>query len=429
MKITNQTIKEDSYTFVEKSESALVVAHITADLGPSTTVEHDVTRSLFCDLMLSGAGNMSRSKFLDAVSGAGGSICVRTHEGRIIITIETTEDRLPKILTLAKLMLTSPTFSASEISRAKETLKKQLKVAKEQARAMALTNLVRSFYSKTDRSYQFLPEEQLLALSSIKRNQLEQLYRAFLHSSWRVTIGSNAKCAFKIKKLLGRIHTSSETQIPTSSRTSPKSGSQLLFQQITSQQNIEVAIGQRLPLALDDTDYPAVSFALAVLGRWGGFSGRLMSTVREKEGLTYGIYAKAEAMERDTFGHWRIMTFFHPKDLERGIQLVLKEINKLHRSGITKEELARFKTILETSHVLLFDSLTSLTNTVHNFHSKNLSFEEYVSIMERMKELTVKDVNTAIKKYFSPATLSYSLAGNLKPLSSELKGLRISLKL
>lgn len=432
MNITYTSHLNQTYAAVEKPSTSLVMAHITADLGPTSSVVDDVARSLLCDLLLSGAGEMNREAFLDAVNGAGGSIAVRAHEGRITVTIETIESRLPKILTLMELMLLRPTFLETEIARAKENHKKQLKLAGEQARSMAQTNLICNLYREGDRYYQYTPAQELKVINAITKEQLQELHQRFLHLPWRITIGSNERAIAKIKKSLSKVQQNNEVAIasvfkPVSNASATKP--RFVTEQISSQQNIEVSVGHRLPLSLDEAEYPAVMFALAVLGRWGGFSGRLMSTVREKEGLTYGIYARTEAAERDVFGHWRIMTFFHPKDLERGIESVLREINKLKRSGITTAELLRFKNILATSHTLLFDSLATLTSTVHAYNTKNLSFAEYEDIMERMQKLTVKDINTAIKNYLDPNKLSYSLAGNFTDLGSQLKSLRNSLKL
>lgn len=429
MNITHTNTKNETYTLVGKPKTELVLVHITSDLGLTYGVEDEVARSLLCDLLFSGVKGMNRKEFLDAINLAGGSLAVRAIEGRLTITIETVKTRLPKILTLAELMLTSPTFPSKEITRAKETLKNQLRVENEKARVIAHTHLIRNLYSQKDRVYQYTPEEELSVVKNISNKQLRQLYKIFLTSPWKITIGGDEIVAKQIQKAISKIHINSKGAVKNKSQYCITTKAKLITHQITSQQNIEISIGQQLPLTFGDHDYPAVLFALAVLGRWGGFSGRLMSTVREKEGLTYGIYARAEASERDSFGYWRIMTFFHPNDLERGIKSVLREIDKLYRTGITPVELIRFKNILRTNHILLFDSLPSLINLVHSYQIKNLTFEEYINIMEKMQKLTTKEINVAIKRYLDPNTLTYSLAGNIADASSQLKTLKATLKL
>lgn len=427
MKIINTIHKNQNVTIIQKQNTPLVSVYLTAEIGLAQNVKDYAVRSLFCDLIMSGAGDLNREQFLDAVNGAGGSISARVNEGRLTITFETTESRLPKILRLAKLMLVEPNFASKEVARAKTNYMKQLRVASEQARTMSLINLIQLLYTPAERSYQYTPEQEIEVLKNIKTKDFCSMHKVFLFSPWIITIGTNHNAAPKIKNFFAKLaidagKTSCKSNIK-------KSNNKFVAYQITSQQNIEVSIGQRLPLTFKDDDYPAVVFALAVLGRWGGFSGRLMSTVREKEGLTYGIYARNEATEKDSYGHWRIMTFFHPSDLERGLQSVFREIIKLYKNGITKNEHLRFKKILETNHILLFDSLISLTKNIHAHQVKDISYAEYENMMQRMQKLTIKEINTAIKKYLDPNNLSCSLAGNLEPLSSQLKNIRRNLKL
>lgn len=436
MDIKNSTENGVTYAMVTKPSTTLVVVHISADLGIVLEAQESVTRSLLCDLLLSGAGAMTREAFLDAVNEAGGSIGVSESEGKITITVETIESKLPKILTLLKLMITKPRFDTKEITRAKETYKKQLKLACEQAKAMANLKLIQSLYQNTERAYQYTPKEEQAVINDIVRKDFLRLHDGFLKTDWVVTIGSNQACNKKVKAVVNGIRKSKSkfdtkaTEVASSPQlTTKKVSPKFTIEQISSQQNIEVSLGQRLNITLLDIDYPAVVFALSVLGKWGGFSGRLMSTVREKEGLTYGIYARAESVYPTEFGHWRVMTFFHPKDLEKGMQSVMREISKLYRSGITEIELKRFKTILQTSHALMFDSLTTLTGAVHAYSTKNIDFVEYEKILRNMQLLTKKDIDKAIKKYLNPTELSYSLAGNLAPLDLQLKTLCSSLKI
>jgi len=72
--------------------------------------------------------------------------------------------------------------------------------------------------------------------------------------------------------------------------------------------SVSVVFGQTTGLKYSDPDYQALRLATAVLGG-SGFSGRLMQTVRDKEGLTYGIYSAAS---NDTFadGDWKITATF-----------------------------------------------------------------------------------------------------------------------
>ena len=80
--------------------------------------------------------------------------------------------------------------------------------------------------------------------------------------------------------------------------------------------------------------------ATSVLGT--GFTGRLMSSVRDKEGLTYGIGA---SISDDTYndGAFGISASFAPQLLDKGLASTQRELRKWWRDGVRAEELAERK--------------------------------------------------------------------------------------
>lgn len=200
-------------------------------------------------------------------------------------------------------------------------------------------------------------------------------------------------------------------------------GKKLLLQSIASKQNIDLSIGSSLPLTISDDDLAPFTFGLAVLGKWGGFAGRLMSTVREKEGLTYGIYARFEGVSKTEAGYWRIMTFFAPKDVVQGINSTLREINKIHNSGITESEWRRFKNILQTGEVLVYDSLAGTVGFVHGALLSGLGFAEYKKYRECLYNCSRAEVNRALKKYLDPSNIVISAAGPVDKVAKDLKAI------
>ena len=89
--------------------------------------------------------------------------------------------------------------------------------------------------------------------------------------------------------------------------------------------SISVLLGQATGLRYQDADTVALRVGTAILG--SGFTGRLMSTVRDKEGLTYGIGA---GVSEDTFvdGAWSINAAFAPALVEKGIVSTRRELEK-----------------------------------------------------------------------------------------------------
>ena len=146
-----------------------------------------------------------------------------------------------------------------------------------------------------------------------------------------------------------------------------------------------------------------------------------MSTVREKEGLTYGIYARLEGFTKDEQGHVRIMTFFAPDKVVQGLNSTFREIENLYRKGVTKDEVEKFKVILGTQQTMLQDSIGRLLSDLHSYHFQDYTIAEMEARKAELDNVTITDINRVIKEYLDPTLFSVSGAGPINSLKAELK--------
>src|SRR6185436_8053425 len=157
--------------------------------------------------------------------------------------------------------------------------------------------------------------------------------------------------------------------------------------------SVSVVLGQASGLKYSDPDYQALKLGTAVLGG-SGFSGRLMQTVRDKEGLTYGIYSSTS---KDTFsdGDWKITATFAPALLEKGLAATKRELTKWYTEGITPTELdyrkanlvGSFKVSLATTDGMA----ASLLTAVHRGYDQTW-LDQYP---QKINALTLNEVNGA----------------------------------
>jgi zinc protease len=175
--------------------------------------------------------------------------------------------------------------------------------------------------------------------------------------------------------------------------------------------SVSVVIGQTTGLKYSDPDYQALKVATATLGG-GGFSGRLMQTVRDKEGLTYGIYSN---VTKDTFtdGDWRLTATFAPALLEKGIASAKVQLNKWYQEGITPAELDYRKTNLVGAFkvgLATTDGLAgALLAAVHRGYDQTW-LDQYPKVIEA---LTLDQVNGAVKKHLKPDDMFIIKAGTV----------------
>lgn len=407
-------------TIIQKV-SPIVTAYITVDLHAEQTTKDQTVQLMYGDALLSGAGKYDRSEFLGAVNLLGAGINISISDSYLNIKLTSTLSAFNKLLSLTEIMLTKPAFENKELVRIKKTTTNELHAAKEKSKGIASQGLRNTLYEKGDRRSSAQIDELIASVDTVTGKDLKKLHNKALGRSWTCSATGEASALSALEKMLTRIKTISEVSeeaIGIHKQNNPKKVA--ILKSIPSRQNIDLYIGAPLPITLHHPDYIPLSFAISVLGKWGGFTGRLMSTVRELEGLTYGIYARTDGFTGTEQGYWYITTFFAPDKTIQGLKSTYREILKLYRSGITKAELETFKTIALTQQTLLQDSPGSLLADLHAYHCQKFTLQEIKEHKARINTLTLNEVNEAIKTYLNPNTLTVSGAGPVNVVKNDV---------
>ncbi|MSU47055.1 MAG: insulinase family protein [Lacunisphaera sp.] len=174
--------------------------------------------------------------------------------------------------------------------------------------------------------------------------------------------------------------------------------------------SVSVLWGQATQLRYGDPDGLALRIGTTALG--SGFTGRLMANVRDKEGLTYGIYS---AVTNDTYadGDWRIGAQFAPELLEKGLSSTRRQLAAWHKNGITEAELASNKGKYVGSYKLGLATTGGMADAILNTMNRDLPLSFIDEFGPRINSLTLAQVNGAIEKHLDPAKMILIKAGTV----------------
>jgi zinc protease len=421
MKYSLEQLEKYTLAKISLSNSDLTTAYITADIQRETTLQEQATEEMFSAAIMSGCGNLNREQFIDKVKKLGAEISVSINDGRLTIKLQSRKDNFSPLLKLAKLMITSPAFTKPELKRIFVNTKNSLIESKEDSRSLAEAELRNCFYSHKDRKYTFSIDDLLNEIQVINTSHLNKLHDKFLKTIWTCSIAGNKEQLDDFTKFLESVKKPIKPQVSEYIHEPKPLKRHLKLKNIPSKQNIDFSIGVPIPITLHHPDFLPLSLAIAVLGNWGGFAGRLMSTVREKEGLTYGIYAKLDGFTDKEEGYVRIMTFFAPDKAKEALKSTYRELASLYQTGVTGEELDKFKNILQTKNALRKDSTVSLLGELHAYHCLGFSLDEMQEYKEKISQVSLSEVNDAIKKYLEPCNYTVSGAGPTQAVQKDLK--------
>lgn len=371
----------------------------------------DTALTLHTQLAFAGTKKYTQEALVHHLKQHGITLSVTHHNGVIHYACSMQQSKLPRALKVLHEILYEPTFPKKQFDEMRAVLYEKNRELTDDAKYIATTNFVNTLYDTADIAYTETPTIQKKNLAAIKKPLLRKLQRDILAGTWTVSVVGNTAAAQHVSRFAKTLaKTASTISRPDTTHTSlvPKTG---IYTTIPGKTNVELRIGNRLPITPHDDSYAALVFGLMVLGNAGGFSGRLMSTVREKEGLTYGIYTTTKHTARTSTGHWFVYTFFTGKDLQKGIASTMREIRTIVTKGVTEEEMTTFKEIITNTHLLAHDSNDARLTRYH--FSMLAGLDE--AALERQRAaflaLTRKEVHTALATYLDPDKLVISGAG------------------
>ncbi len=176
--------------------------------------------------------------------------------------------------------------------------------------------------------------------------------------------------------------------------------------------SVTLLIGQTSGLRYRDPDALALKVGTAALG--SGFTGRLMATVRDKEGLTYGIGAGTGG---DAFadGEWKVEGNFAPQLLDKGVASTRRELEDWYGKGITAAELERVKSNIVGSFKVGLTTTDGLASALLNAVHRGYDVSWLDEFPKRVGALSLQEVNAAIKKHLQPGKMILIKAGSVPP--------------
>jgi zinc protease len=158
----------------------------------------------------------------------------------------------------------------------------------------------------------------------------------------------------------------------------------------------------------DDPDWYAATVMNYVLGG-GGFGSRLMEEVREKRGLTYGVYSYLVPLDHAAL----VLASSSTVNAKAGeaLDIMRGEWKRMAERGVTEQELADAKTYLTGSFPLQFNSTSAIARILLQVKRDDLGIDYLDKRDAYINAVTPADVQRVAKRLLDPTTLLTVLVG------------------
>ncbi|WP_102109180.1 M16 family metallopeptidase [Oceaniglobus roseus] len=168
-------------------------------------------------------------------------------------------------------------------------------------------------------------------------------------------------------------------------------------------------------IARDDDDFFPAYVVNQIFGG-GNFSSRLMTEVREKRGLTYGIGTYLAPYDYGALVMGQAATA-NARAAET-VQVVKDEWARIAEDGVTQEELDDAKTYLTGAFPLRFDGNGPIADQIVGLQMQGLPIDYVNTRNDKIEAVTLDEANRVARRIYRPEDLHFFVVGQPEGLAA-----------
>ena len=369
-------------------------------------------------LMVRGTKNLTRQQLQDQLDKYRANLGASGSAGSATFSIRTQRTHLPAVLDLLRQVLREPTLPAAELDLLKQEWLASLEKAQSDPQALSIRSLRRKFrpYASDDPRYEPTIPEDIERVKAVSREKMQQLHSEYFGA----TVGELAVVGDFDGKQVEQLATAmlAGWQAAKPYEHIPQRGDfkvEATVEKIVTpdKANAVYVAGLVFPMTDADPDYPALVMGNHILGG-SSLSSRLGNRVRQREGLSYGVFSHFQALALDERGSLTIMAISNPANVGKVQTAIREEIELLLKDGVQAKELEEAKSgFLQSQKVSRTDDgrlariLASLAHA-----DRTMAFQE--GLEQKIEAITPAEVQETLRKHFDPKGLTIVLAGDFE---------------
>ena len=390
------------------SEAAVVELRIPA----GSTLDGDTPglARLTGQMLTRGSENMTFEQLNEELDSLGAALGVSTSREYVDVSIQCLREDVGRLIELMADFVLNPTFPEDELERVRAQSLNQLRRALDDTRAEASHRLRTMLYpAGHPLHHRAIGSEE--TLRSISRAQLVEFHRNTWTANGAIFAVAGGADPENVAELIeDAFRQWTPVDNPTRIRVDPVSAPDSQRREtgsIVGKSQADIAIG--LPaIERSHPDYEALRMANLILGRLG-LMGRLGANVRDTQGLAY--YAFSDLSAGLTYGRWSAQAGVNPENVDRAIEAVMHEVQRLREELVDPEELADGKSFMIGSLPIGLESSGAIVGTMLQIAWYDLGLDYVERLPERVGEVTAEQVQQAARKWLDPDRMAIAVVG------------------
>ncbi len=397
--------------------------------------------NLTAELLTEGTKNRKSTEINEEVEFIGASLDASAGSDYTTITLAVLKKDINKGFELFSDILLNPIFPQGEIERKSKLIKGLLRQREEDPSFLAerafkkevfgehpygrliegsvetIDNIKREDLVWFHSNY-FLPNNSILTVAGdLTSDELDALIKKYL-DEWNKAVNYHPPLIPPVK---GGTHT--PAPLSRGEVSSPLAGEGkgegILSEQKETKKVVKIdkdltqanIILGNLGISRDNPDYYAVSVMNYILGG-GGFSSRLMQSIRDKMGLAYDVHSFFTAYKEE--GIFQIGVQTKNESANTAIDEILKQIERIRKEDVSDQELSDAKSYLTGSFPRKLDTNRKIADFFAAVEFYNLSLDYIKKYPDYINSVTKNDVLRVARKYLDPKNYVLVVVANQK---------------
>jgi zinc protease len=383
----------------EKHDIPMVTVTVAVKAGNMTApVDNPGLASITASLLMQGTSKRTAGQISEKIDFIGGSLSTSGGDDFASASLKVLKKDLQTGLDVLSDVILNPVFDQKEIDRKVKAVLADIRRKKEEPSVVAYEAFQKAVFGKHpygitgDDESDFLPKmtrQNVLAFYSSRYSPNNAVIAVVGDVTEKEIVGllNNYLRPWQKKDLLPP----EPVQTPRIDKTTVQK-----IQKNVTQANI--VIGHR-GISRENPDYYAVLIMNYILGG-GGFSSRLVDTIRDNRGLAYDVHSLFSAQKEP--GTFSVSVRTKNESANDVIEEVLKEIRRMQTDLVSEKELADAKAYLTGSFPLRMDTYAKIAGILTSLEIYNLGLDYADKYPTLINSVTREDILRVAQKYLHP---------------------------
>lgn len=361
--------------------------------------------NLMTGLLEEGAGDLDSRGFSEARESLAASFSYRAHDDDIAISARFLTENRDAAVALLKSSIMQPNFDQPDIDRVREQVLSSIRSDRTDPGAIANQTFDRLAWG--DHPYGSSSDGTEDSVTALTRDDIVAAHEnAFARDRLYVSAVGDItaeELAALLDELLGDLPATGAPLPPKAEMTLGKGITVVPFDTTQS-----LALFGHQGIERDDPDYIPAYILNEVFGG-DGQSSRLMTEVREKRGLTYGIGTVLLPMDYGELIMGQVRS--DNAKIAEAVRIITDEWASIARNGITEEELDDSKTYLTGAYALRFDGNAPIARIMVGMQMIGLPPSYVTDRNDQVMAVTLADIRRVAERIYQPDKLHFVVVG------------------